>query len=393
MSLPLRWNERYGNDLCTLAMYCVLYPEDYKALELVHEFMERLATQPSWEFNQMLSDDMPVSHSLVGMATAYDFLYPTLSVDQRRRFFTRIRKTTGRQFERFKTTPWGKIHLHNHVWNNNIALLIGAVVTSVHDPQAEEWAHFVVRHLNISMNLFNLIVDGSCGEGVSYSTYTTRSMTMFAYIMDRQYDMQQYYQSNWLNRYFWYMYRTLIGYKETVGIADSNPTWFYGPEAMLVFLDKFVLRNGYGNWLAARIRENRNNDPPLTNILTPSLSQRWSTYHLEFLWYDEELGEVCPDSSGEPALVLFPDWGVVTYGGGLPAHNTFFSFKAGYVHGRSINTIANEGGVYQEFVSRWNSFNPGHELQTSCPSLSGLVDSLLSRTRTMPQSSRSSITF
>ncbi len=351
----------HGNDLCALAMYCVLYPEDQEALSLVHEFMERLAAQPSWEYANMASDDMPISHSLLGMATAYDFLYPTLSIVQRKTYFARIRRATERQFERFKRSSWGRIHLHNHVWNNNVALLVGAVVTSVHDPTAEDWVYYVVRHLNISMNLFNVVVDGSCGEGVSYSTYTTRSMTMFAHIMDRRFQAQQYYQSHWLKSYFWFMYRTLIGYKETVGIADSNPTWFYGPEAMLVFLDKFVLRNGYGNWLAARIRENRSKDRPFSNILVPSLSQRWSTYHLEFIWYDETLGEVSPDPDGIPALTLFSDWGVVTYGGGLPANNTFFSFKSGYVHGRAINRIANKGGVYQEYVSHWASFNPGHE--------------------------------
>lgn len=342
-------------------MYCVLYPEDYHALEFVHEFMERLALQPSWEFSKMMKDDMPISHSLAGMATAYDFLYPTLSVTQRRRYFARIRKATGRHFERFKVGSWGRIHLQNHVWNNNVALLLGAVVTSVHDPQAEEWVYYIRRHLNISMNLFNLMVDGTYGEGVSYSTYTTRSLAMFAHIMDRRYNDQQYYHSHWLKMYFQFMYRTLIGYRETVGIADSNPTWFYGPEAMLVFLDKFVLRNGYGNWLAARIRENRCTDSQVTNILGASLSQRWSTYHLEFIWYDETLGEVCPDPDGEPALALFSDWGVVTYGGGLPERNTFFSFKAGYVHGRAINALANKIEVYKEYVSYWKSFNPGHE--------------------------------
>ena len=30
-----RWNELYGNNLCAFAMYCVLNPEDEKAMELV----------------------------------------------------------------------------------------------------------------------------------------------------------------------------------------------------------------------------------------------------------------------------------------------------------------------------------------------------------------------
>lgn len=30
-----RWNEIYGNNLCAFAMYCVLFPKDTRALELV----------------------------------------------------------------------------------------------------------------------------------------------------------------------------------------------------------------------------------------------------------------------------------------------------------------------------------------------------------------------
>ena len=30
-----KWNEIYGNNLCAFAMYCVLYPKDTKALNLV----------------------------------------------------------------------------------------------------------------------------------------------------------------------------------------------------------------------------------------------------------------------------------------------------------------------------------------------------------------------
>lgn len=67
-----------------------------------------------------------------------------------------------------------------------------------------------------------------------------------------------------------------------MAIADSNYNWFYGPESQLVFLDKFVMRNGSGNWLADQIRRNRVLEGPGT----PSKGQRWCTLHTEFLWYD-----------------------------------------------------------------------------------------------------------
>lgn len=77
-------------------------------------------------------------------------------------------------------------------------------------------------------------------------------------------------------------YFFLLGFQRTVAIADSNYNWFYGPESQLVFLDKFVMRNGSGNWLADQIRRNRVLEGPGT----PSKGQRWCTLHTEFLWYE-----------------------------------------------------------------------------------------------------------
>ena len=39
-----RWNELYGNNLCAFAMYCVLYPDDMRALRLVCKFVNVIPT-------------------------------------------------------------------------------------------------------------------------------------------------------------------------------------------------------------------------------------------------------------------------------------------------------------------------------------------------------------
>ena len=75
----------------------------------------------------------------------------------------------------------------------------------------------------------------------------------------------------------------------TIGIADSPPTWCYGPESHLVFLDTFVMRNGRGNWLAEQIRRRRGEPDP-----RPA-DQRYATLHMEFLWYDPSLSSRPPD--------------------------------------------------------------------------------------------------
>ena len=350
------WNEKYGNNLGVLAMYCLIRPEDDAALELALEYMERLSSFPSWEVTAAANDEMPISHTLVGLATAYDFLYNRLTLDQRERYFKRIRKTTMRNFERFKRAPWGLQHLQNHVLNNCVGILTAALVVRVHDPRANLWVHLITSHLNISMNLLTLIVDGSLDEGVPYSTYTSRSLTMFAFFAKRHMGID-YYSNKWFTQYFWFIYETVLpGFMETVGIADSNPHWFYGPESQLVFIDAFVMKKGHANWLASRIRENRQT----AGYLKPPFGQRWTTYHTEFIWYDPSVSELAPDNANETELYLFSDWGVVTYGAHATPGSTFLSFKSGYLHGRAINNALNQH-LFNSIIRGWDSLNPGHE--------------------------------
>ena len=350
------WNEKYGNNLGVLAMYCVVRPEDSEALGIALEYMERLTNFSSWEVSSTANDEMPISHTLVGFATAYDFLYNHLTLDQRERYFKRMRRSTLRNFERFKKAPWGQQHLQNHVLNNCVGILTAALVVQVHDPRASLWVRLITKHLNISMNLLTLIVDGSLDEGVPYSTYTSRSLTMFAFFAKRHMGLD-YYSNKWFSQYFWFIYETVLpGFIETVGIADSNPHWFYGPESQLVFIDAFAMKNGYGNWLASRIRENRQRD----GYLKQPFGQRWTTYHTEFLWYDPGIPEKAPDKANESELYLFSDWGVVTYGAHAPLGSTFLSFKSGYLHGRAINHALNYH-MFNSIINGWDSLNPGHE--------------------------------
>ena len=350
------WNEKYGNNLGILAMYCVVRPEDSEALEIALEYMERLANFSSWEVSSTANDEMPISHTLVGFATAFDFLYNHLTLDQRERYFKRMRRTTLRNFERFKRAPWGHQHLQNHVLNNCVGILTAALVVQVHDPRANLWVRLITKHINISMNLLTLIVDGSLDEGVPYSTYTSRSLTMFAFFAKRHMGLN-YYSNKWFIQYFWFIYETVLpGFIETVGIADSNPHWFYGPESQLVFIDAFVMKTGYGNWLASRIRENRQSD----GYLKQPFGQRWTTCHTEFLWYDPGIPDKAPDNANKSELYLFSDWGVVTYGAHTAQGSSFLSFKSGYLHGRAINHALNYY-MFNSIINGWSSLNPGHE--------------------------------
>ena len=347
-------NEVYGDNLCALAMYCLLFPKDREALKMAHVYMDTLAGYQSWEVAAMPHDDLPISHTLVGLATAYDLLYNTLGVEQRKAIFMKIRLTTQRLFERFKISGWGRHHVQTDTFANCVALLIGALVVGPHDQRATQWVELTTAHLNVSMTLLSLIIDGSLSQGVSYSTYTALSIFTFTFLANRHLGLN-YYSNAWMLEYFWFLYgTTLPGYKECTGIADSTAVWLYGPEAHLVFLDSYVIKTGYANWLADRISRARKDNV----VLKSSPNQQWSTYHLEFIWYNEEIPSQAPYL--DTSFFLYSDWGVVTYGGGAPAGHTYLTFKSGVLLGQALHTIVKKG-LLKSAVDGWGSFDPQHD--------------------------------
>eukprot|EP00066_Takifugu_rubripes_P004665 XP_003968169.2 PREDICTED: dermatan-sulfate epimerase-like protein [Takifugu rubripes] len=353
-----KWNEIYGNNLPPLALYCLLCPEDSAALQFLLKFMDRMAEYPDWKVTSAPNDEVPTAHSLTGFATAYDFVYSYLDEQRRKVYLKKIRSETEELYELSKHRGWGKQYLQNHQTTNILAVLTGAIVVGSHkDPESMLWKQVAVNYMEKTMFLLNHVVDGSLDEGVAYGSYTAKSVTQYVFLAQRHFDIDNL-QNNWLRGHFWFYYATLLpGFQRSVGIADSNYNWFYGPESQLVFLDSFVMRNGTGNWLAQQIRKHRPKDGPMGQ----SSAQRWATLHTEYIWYNQHLTPQPPQDFGKARMHIFSNWGVVTYGAGLPSSqgNTFLSFKSGKLGGRAVYDIVHDKPY--SWVEGWNSFNPGHE--------------------------------
>ncbi|KAJ3607146.1 hypothetical protein NHX12_026660 [Muraenolepis orangiensis] len=351
-----RWNEVYGNNLGVLSMFCLLYPHRAGALDLARDYMERMAAQPSWLVRDAPWDEVPVAHSLTAFATAYDFLFEYLSKAQQERFLQTIGNATRLMYEKSYVRGWGFQYLHNHQPTNCVALLTGSLVymTQGYLQEAYVWTKQVLSVMEKAMVLLRDVTDGSVYEGVAYGTYTTRSLFQYLHLVQRHFSIG-HFDHPWLLKHFAFMYRTILpGFQRSVAIADSNYNWFYGPESQLVFLDRFVMRNGSGNWLAEQIYQNRVTAGPGVR----GKGQRWCTLHTEFIC----LGATPPSDVGTPQLHHFEDWGVVTYGSALTAdtNHSFLSFKAGKLGGRAIFDIVHQN-KYKEWIKGWRNFNAGHE--------------------------------
>ena len=357
------WNEFYGNNLPPLALYTLLHPEDKKAKIFLLEYMDLMAGHPKWQVIAAATDEVPVAHSLTGFTTAFDWMYNSLDAKRQKLYLQRIYNET-KDFARYiQIRSWGHFYLQNHVASNLLAFLHGALVVHAHMEEAKTWVETAVYKLEQNMKLFNHIIDGSSDEGVPYGSYTSRSMMQYIFLALRHFRID-HTKDTWVKEHFWFYYHTVKPqFQRTLSAADSNHNWFYGPESQVVFLDAYVMRNGWGNWLASEIRNHRPDPNTDTDKLKPADSQRWCTIHTEYIWYDATIPAVPPPSSGTPTMHLYSDWGVVTYSSSDPQNpnDTFLSFKSGSLMGAAMFDVVKRNMYKSWPMNGWNSFNPGHE--------------------------------
>ena len=321
-----RWNEKYGNLLATLAVYCALTPGDHETLGIAKLFMKRLTSYNTWLVTGAEKDEVPMAHSLLGYATALDCLHNSFTQHERDLYVNKLLITGTYMFKASKRAWWGRSYIHNHVATNYMALLTAALVIKPYYPEtALKWQQKSIHILNATLEFLKLVVDGSFQEGVSYGSYTMRSLTQFMFISERHF-ARSYRTNNWLRTHFEFLLYTVIpGFQFTVGFADSNLNWAYEPESHLEFLESYVHKDGRARWVSNEIRSRRINSNPLRSLL-----------YTQFLFFNSSSE---PNPSSELLLHVYSDWGVLTYGGGMPKSHAFLAFKCGHVHGRAINLL------------------------------------------------------
>ena len=101
------WPEVWGNNLPPLALYVVLHPDDAAASRFLVRYMDRLANYESWRTTVLPEDEVPVSHTLVGFATALDMVYDRLDRTRRQLYVSKVLNVTQELYELSFTKWWG----------------------------------------------------------------------------------------------------------------------------------------------------------------------------------------------------------------------------------------------------------------------------------------------
>ncbi|XP_061406958.1 LOW QUALITY PROTEIN: dermatan-sulfate epimerase-like [Lethenteron reissneri] len=353
------WNEIYGNNLGAMAFYSFLYPNDTGARDFTIEYMDRMAAQ-SWTAIALPNNNVLIAYSLAGFATAYDLAYEKLDSGRRCKYASVI--AAGARNLSSAVSADACCLGHSDSSTKAVAMMIAGLVL-LHDgvdgQDAPQWIKTAVKILEKSMIILDEVADGSMSDGVAPGTAEGRALLQYVFLAKRHFNVS-HGDNAWLRGHFDFFYRSLQpGFQRTIGLGDSDLNWNYGPEAHLAFLDTYILRNGSGNWLASQINTYR----PKNGTGAPTPTKRWSTLHLEYIWYDANLTPTPPPDYGTPALHRFDNWGVVTYGSPQPAGSnaTFVGFKSGKRGGAAVSDIIRRERYREWTNGDWNKFNNGHE--------------------------------
>ena len=289
-----RPNRGHGNLAADLAFAWRITGSD-SLFEQTKKYLFDLCNKEVWDPEY----DLLHGHLLLGVALAYDGLYPRMNRAQRSLVAARLGDEAQMQYERItRQRAWYRNqYLQNHGHVNFGGLAFAGVALYGEDPRAQDWLAaceiFFGRVFELSPP------DGTSIEGLSYGNYALEFCLFYAELA-RQVLGRDYYGSPWLANYPQYLLHSLLPFlaeSEWAMTFGDSPRHgnSHGPEPQL-FLLASKLNDLEAQWLATRLIRLREHGL--------GSASWWS-----LLWYDPDIGESAP--AGSQTLKELSDIGQV----------------------------------------------------------------------------------
>ncbi|MBN2289946.1 MAG: DUF4962 domain-containing protein [Candidatus Glassbacteria bacterium] len=244
--LPEELNRGHGDlapDLC----FAWLMTGDDSHFQAARDHLLKLARTKPWDPD----NDLIHGHLLMGMATAYDWLYPSLSEEERALVAGRLVRAAEAEYERMTTgRVWYRTqYLQNHGQTNFCGLAYAAAALYGEDPRAEQWLKLCEDYF---AKVFEVLPpDGTSVEDISYGAYGLDFIIRYA-VLSRDLLGRDYCNSPWFKGAPDYIIHSLVPrpteqeYAITFGDAPRNLNW-HGPEHQLFWLAG-QFRNEAAQW-------------------------------------------------------------------------------------------------------------------------------------------------
>jgi hypothetical protein len=250
--------------------------------QAARDYLLELCRREVWDTEY----DLLHGHLLMGAALAYDWLYPSLSRDQRTLVAERLGREAEAQYQRIadQRAWYRNQYLQNHAHVNYGGLAFAAAALYGEDPHAQNWLGLCDRFFAEVFRISD--PDGTSIEGLSYGNYALEYCLRYAELA-RTLLGKDYYGSPWVKNYPRYILHSLVPspaeneWAMTFGDSPRHGN-SHGPEPQL-----FLLASRLGDKDAQLLGRR------LIGLRQTGLSSAswWS-----ILWFDPRAGETDPRS-------------------------------------------------------------------------------------------------
>lgn len=348
---------QFGDRLIPIAFACVI--ED--SLEFCDNAKHYLLTYAQWEqWGEENQRGLGLAHMVLGVAIAYDWLYPYLTPDERSLVSDNLGLWADRLYEASVSERrdewnnwWSNSYMQNHYVTIHSALGSVALILQNENRRSLLWLDQAIYKLSITQELLEGIGDGSWHESITYQSYLLSMMLPFLVNLDAQQNFD-IIPHNYLENYtYWRLYNHIPGTFNTIfSYGDTEIDWGNSrmPQNILRYIAG-AYNDGYAEWMAQQLIVADGRSANLNSV-------QWYVY--EFLYYKPEQLLLTPTEL--PLGIVFPDFEGVVWRSSWQSDAIVFGFKTGAYGGR----FAYEGFTDRRFP--WGSdcdcqLNIGHDHQ------------------------------
>jgi hypothetical protein len=245
--------EEAGAMLTNVALAYVI-EEDPGYLELAKHWMKIMVSIP-----QERLDNYGFGFYLMGLARAYDWLYPYLSEEERDMIRTGVLKIT-RMMDRLlypedgkPRTWWGDNYLHHDAWIPFAGYGVGALVLLGEVDEAVQWAVRSRQNFDIAFQLLGN--DGAWHEGPADWSYAMSALLMY-FEPWKNITGEDVFSIPWIKNTGWYRMYAWLPDDSYIYVNDSFRSGRYNitGSASSHIIRKLAAeyKNGYFQWLGER---------------------------------------------------------------------------------------------------------------------------------------------
>ncbi len=320
-----------GDAIPWMAM-AYLFTNDAKYLTKALSWMSAICNYPNWQNNRSLA----AGHCLLGVSFGYDWLYHSMSPDQRNTIRDRLSFFAS---ELAKNPVHKERYLSNHCQVEYTGLAAAGFALYDELPEAEDWLRQSYLIFNEAFQIFGS--DGGSTEGHQYYGLMTEFQMHYLKLAKKLLGRDFYQESGWLkNLGNFILYCTLPDFSYDNLVMRFGDTRYFnyvshGPSYQL-FNVACEYRDPHFQWLALEM---------FNRGIGSTHRMGWAN----LLWYDETIETAPPDSL--TTFRHFDDTGWVTSRSDWSEKAIMVGFKCGPFHGHSVQNLYDNMANYQGLVN------------------------------------------